>query len=164
MQDPRLVTEQLARQFDATLAMLETAIEKCPDALWADPANPPCFWHEAYHALFWCDNFVGGAKKPFEFRPVGVDIDPRLFSPPGPAPGREELIGLLATARGHIAERLAAMTDAELGKADRFGEESPEFSSVLHRHLYGLRHGQHHVGKLSQRLHAAGIGHDAWRG
>jgi predicted kinase len=32
---------------------LKQAIEKCPDALWNDPADKNRFWHVAYHALFY---------------------------------------------------------------------------------------------------------------
>src|SRR5437667_12873733 len=44
----------LKSQYHATLAMLRTAIRRCPDDLWtarSDHANP--FWRIAYHTLFY---------------------------------------------------------------------------------------------------------------
>ena len=43
----------ITSQYQATLAMLEQTVTKCPDSLWAsqEPTNP--FWHVAYHALFY---------------------------------------------------------------------------------------------------------------
>jgi hypothetical protein len=169
VQNPRFVVDQLAQQFEATFEMFESAVKKAPDELWESLDPKPPFWHEAYHTLFWCDNFVGGPDKPFERCPVGVDIDPRLFSNPEPALSRQALLELLTKARGHVAQRLGAMTDADLEQADKFAEESPQvevrhFDVVLHRILYCLRHGQHHVGKLAGRLRTSGTRPDGWRG
>ena len=166
MQNPRFVVDQISQQYDATFDMLKAAVEKCPDALWEDGGSKPAYWHEAYHTLFWCDNFVGNRNKPFEFRPVGVDVDPRLFRNPGKALGKDELLDLLATARSHVARRLDEMADADLTAEDRYSEDgdAAEFDVVLHRILYALRHGQHHVGKLSGRLWANGFSLEVWRG
>ena len=166
MQNPRFVADQLVLQFEATLDMLKEAVEKCPDALWEDCESKPAYWHEAYHALFWCDNFVGNKDKHFERCPVGVDIDPRLFQNPGERLLKNALLDLLAAARSHVTQRLAEMTDADLEQKDEFGKESPvrQFDVVLHRILYALRHGQHHVGKLAGRLRTNDANLDVWRG
>lgn len=166
MQNPRFVIDCLALQFEATLDMLKEAVEKCPNALWEDSDSKPAYWHEAYHALFWCDNFVGNKDKRFERCPVDVDIDPRLFRNPGERLFKNALLDLLAAARSHVALRLAEMTDADLEQKDEFGEESQvrQFDVVLHRILYALRHGQHHVGKLAGRLRTSGANLDVWRG
>ncbi len=164
MQNPRFVVDHISQQYEATFDMLKIAVEKCSDELWGDRDSKPAYWHEAYHALFWCDNFVGNKEKSFDLRPVGVDIDPRLFRNPGKALGKNELLDLLAAAQSHVAQRLDEMTDEELEQEDGFGEESPEFDVVLHRILYALRHGQHHVGKLSGRLWASNVSLDVWRG
>ena len=49
---------------------------------------------------------------------------------------------------------------SELAQPDQFGQ----FRTVLHRLLYGLRHGQHHVGKLTGWLYSLGIDFDHWQG
>jgi hypothetical protein len=166
MQDPRFVVGHVAQQYVAALDMLRAAVEKCPDQLWGDEDSKPTYWHEAYHALFWCDNFVGDKDKAFELCPVGVDIDPRLFRDSGTALGRPEMLKLLGVAISHVKGRLEAMADADLYEVDCYGEEpgEAEFDVVLHRLLYGLRHCQHHVGKLSCRLWADGVNMGEWRG
>jgi hypothetical protein len=165
MQNPRFVVDCLGQQYEAAFEMLKAAVEKCPDTLWGGGDSKPAYWHEAYHALFWCDNFVGNKDKRFERCPVGVDIDPRLFRDPGKALGKDELLDLLSASRGHVAQRLADMTDVDLAEEDHYGEgaEVREFDVVLQRILYGLRHGQHHVGKLACRLWANGVDLDVWR-
>ena len=166
MQNPRFVVEHISQQFEATFGMLKDAVEKCPGALWGEGDSKPAYWHEAYHALFWCDNLVGNRDKPFERCPVGVDIDPRLFCNPGKALDKNELLGLLSAAKDHVAQRLGRMTDADLIETDHFGEGADVggFDVVLHRILYALRHGQHHVGKLACRLRANDSNLDVWRG
>ena len=167
MQNPRFVVDQIARQYEATFEMLKAAVEKCPDELWRGQDAKPAYWHEAYHALFWCDNFVGDKDRAFDRCPVGVDIDPRLFGNPGTALGKSELLDLLSVARSHVAKRLGEMTDLHLSERDvSYGEGADvrEFDVVLHRILYGLRHGQHHVGKLACRLWANGVTLGVWCG
>jgi hypothetical protein len=96
-----------------------------------------------------------------------VDIDPRLFRNPGKALGKNELLDLLSTARSHVAQRLDEMTDADLmAEDDKYGEgvDVAKFDVVLHRILYALRHGQHHVGKLASRLRTNDVSLDVWRG
>jgi len=166
MQNLRFVVEQLRQQYEASFDMLKAAVEQCPDALWRDPDSKPAYWHEAYHALFWCDNFVGKKDKPFERCPVHVDIDPRLFGDPGRLMCKHELLDLLCAARVHVAQRLDEMVDADLTEEDGYGEGTDvrKFDVVLHRILYGLRHGQHHVGKLAGRLWAKNVSSGEWRG
>jgi len=161
----RLVVDQIEQQYKATFEMLRECVETCPDSLWEDRKSKPAYWHEAYHTLFWCDNFVGDKNKAFERCPVGVDIDPRLSRTPVKAMAKDDLLHLLSVASGHVAQRLAAMADADLSKRDDYSEgEVREFDIVLHRMLYALRHGQHHVGKLAGRLWANGASLQTWRG
>jgi len=166
MQNPRFVVAHLGRQFEATFEMLKAAVEKCPDALWEDQDSKPAYWHEAYHTLFWCDNLVGNKDKLFEGCPVGVDTDPRLFRNPENGLGKSELLDLLSAARSHVAQRLDEMMDAELMEKDGFGKGAnvAKFDVVLHRILYALRHGQHHVGKLACRLWAKDVNLGVWLG
>ena len=54
-------------QYLATLEMLKQAIEKCPDAIWDDPADKNRFWHVAYHALFYTHLYLQPSEQ--DFRP-----------------------------------------------------------------------------------------------
>ncbi len=58
-----------------------------------------------------------------------------------------------ADRRQHPPEHLAA--------PDTYAPQ--QFGTVINRLLYGLRHGQHHVGKLTGYLFSNGIDYDPWR-
>jgi hypothetical protein len=48
------VRSALKSQYHGALKALREAIEKCPDAMWNDPADGCApFWRVAYHALFY---------------------------------------------------------------------------------------------------------------
>ena len=153
---------ELKRQHTSTLAMLTSVIEGCPEGVWGkDFAGVP-FWREAYHALFWMHNFVGLKDKTFRFHPFGVDIDPRLFTPPNNICGPKEALEYAAQTGAYIDKVFAAMTLDELGGPDHYDET--DFRSVYHRLMYGLRHVQHHVGKLTAYLNLKGIQLHHWKG
>jgi hypothetical protein len=158
--DP-LVTE-LERQYQSTLAMLTSAIEGCPEELWSNEFAGVPFWREAYHALFWMHNFVGGKGKSFSFEPFGVDVDPRLFTPPNNTCDRAQALGFAAQTAAYIDEVFAGLSLDALREADRYDES--DFRSVYHRLMYGLRHVQHHAGKLTAYLNLAGIQLEHWKG
>ena len=156
-----LVTE-LQRQYTSTLAMLTSAIEGCPQETWTVEFAGVPFWREAYHALFWMHNFLGVQDKRFQFQPFGVDIDPRLFTPPNNTCDRAEALGYAAQTAAYIDEVFDALTlDALIGP-DKYDES--DFRSVYHRHLYGLRHVQHHAGKLTAYLNLESIRLNHWKG
>jgi hypothetical protein len=142
--------------------MLTSVIEGCPDEIWNREYAGVPFWREAYHALFWMHNFVGPKNKAFHFHPFGVDIDPRLFTPPNNTCQREEALEYAAQTGAYIDEVFDGMTLDQLGGTDHYDET--EFRSVYHRLMYGLRHVQHHVGKLTAYLNIEGIQLDHWKG
>jgi hypothetical protein len=153
---------ELKHQHHSTLAMLTSVIEGCPEGIWnVEFAGVP-FWREAYHALFWMHNFLGLKDKTFHFHPFGVDIDPRLFTPPNNTCDREEALGYAAQTRAYIDEVFGALTLDELSGTDHYDET--DFRSVYHRLMYGLRHVQHHVGKLTAYLNLQGIQLHHWKG
>ncbi len=48
------VQSALKSQYHAALKTLRSAVEKCPDALWDDPADGAArFWRIVYHTLFY---------------------------------------------------------------------------------------------------------------
>ena len=153
---------ELKHQHHSTLAMLQSVIEVCPEDTWnLEFASVP-FWREAYHALFWTHNFLGDKDKAFHFYPFGVDIDPRLFTPPNNTCVRADALQYAGQTRAYIDEVFDALTLDELGETDHYDES--DFQSVYHRLLYGLRHVQHHVGKLTAYLNLEGIQLHHWKG
>jgi hypothetical protein len=153
---------ELKHQHHSTLAMLQSAIEGCPDELWNKEYAGVAFWREAYHALFWMHNFLGRRDKAFQFQPFGVDIDPRLFTPPNNVCDRAKALHYAAQTRAYIDEAFDELTLEELDAADAYDETA--FRSVYHRLMYGLRHVQHHVGKLTAYLNLEGIQLNHWAG
>ena len=153
---------ELRDQHRSTLAMLTSTIEGCPDEFWTREYAGVAFWREAYHALFWMHNFLGPKDKAFHPHPFGVDIDPRLFTPPNNTCGRAEALEYAARNEAYIDQVFGTLTIDELGGADGYDETS--FRSVYHRLMYGLRHVQHHVGKLTAYLNLEGIQLHHWKG
>ena len=153
---------ELKHQHHSTLAMLTSTIEGCPEALWTKEYAGVPFWREAYHALFWMHNFVGPKDKVFQFHPFGVDIDPWAIRPSRDTCDREQALRYAAQTRAYIDKVFDALTLDELHRPDNYDET--DFRSVYHRLMYGLRHGQHHVGKLTAYLNLEGIELHHWKG
>jgi len=153
---------ELKHQHHSTLSMLTSAIEGCPKAIWTKEFAGVPFWREFYHALFWMHNFLGDQDKRFQFQPFGVDIDPRLFTPPNNTCAQEEALGYAALTAAYIDEVFGVLTLDALNGSDQYDESN--FRSVYHRLMYGLRHVQHHVGKLTAYLNLEGIQLEHWKG
>jgi hypothetical protein len=58
-----------------------------------------------------------------------------------------------------LRQTFLKMSDAELVNYDE-----TDFRSVYQRLMYGLRHGQHHVGKLTAYLNLEGVQLNHWKG
>ena len=153
---------ELKDQHTSTLAMLTCVIEGCPEDVWGKEFAGVPFWREAYHTLFWMHNFVGPKDKAFHFHPFGADIDPRLFTPPNNTCERVQALEYAAQTRTHIDEVFDSMTLDELSGTDHYDET--DFRSVYHRLMYGMRHVQHHVGKLTAYLNLEGAWLNNWEG
>ena len=153
---------ELKHQYHSTLAMLQSVIEACSESVWSGEFAGVPLWREAYHALFWMHNFMGPSDKTFRFRPFGKDIDPRLFTPPNNVCERAEALKYAALTGAYMDEVFDALTLDALAAADGYDETS--FRSVYHRLMYGLRHVQHHVGKLTAYLNLGGVQLSHWKG
>ena len=153
---------ELKHQYHSTLAMLTSAIEGCPQATWSKTFAGVPFWREAYHALFWMHNFLGDRDKRFQFQPFGVDVDPRLFTPPNNTCARAEALQYATTTAAYIDQVFETLSLEALEASDGYDES--DFRSVYHRLMYGLRHAQHHAGKLTAYLNLEGIQLHHWKG
>ena len=153
---------ELQHQYHSTLSMLQSTIEGCPEEMWNKEYADVAFWREAYHALFWMHNFLGPRDKAFSFQPFGVDVDPRLFTPPNNTCEHAEALRYAAQTAAYIDEVFENMTLDELRGEDAYDES--DFRSVYHRLMYGLRHVQHHGGKLTAYLNLEGIQLNHWKG
>jgi hypothetical protein len=152
---------EIRDQHFSTLAMWEGVVDACSDIPWSLPDGCSPFWREAYHSVFWQRNCFSGAGCRLELRPFGQDIDPRLFTPIGVTVGKDEMRSFGRQTREHIETVSQRLSVAELAVVDEF--EPGESTTALHRILYGLRHTQHHVGKLTQSLASAGVVVENWQ-
>ena len=153
---------EMKHGYQSTLTMFESVLETCTEEIWETDFPGAPFWREAYHALFWMHNHLGPKDKTFHFQPFGVDVDPRLFTPPNNTCTLDEVRGYAAETRAYIDAVFDGMTPQELMGPDSYDEQ--KFRSVFHRLMYGLRHVQHHVGKLAAYLDAEGLDVDHWAG
>jgi hypothetical protein len=146
----------LRSQYHASLAMLRSAVEQCPEPSWAGGEHRNAFWHIAYHALFFTHLYL--QPKESDFVPWAQHREEYQFLGPLPWPPHDlPKIGEPYT-RAQILEywRLCeAMIDPGV---DRLDLDAPECGfwwyrmSKLEHQLVSLRHVQHHVGQLADRL------------
>ena len=156
---------ELKHQYHTTLAMYERVVSKCTDEVWEKQfpgAEFSTFWREAYHIIFWMHNFLGDKDKAFHFQPFGADIDPRLFTPPNNTCTRSDALVYVATTQAYVDEVFESLTLEDLEGEDHYDES--EFRNVYHRLMYGLFHGQYHVGRLATHLDQEGIEDTYWQG
>ena len=152
--------ETVVRQFNAPLKMMETAITLCPEQLWLE-GDPNRFWHIAYHALFYTHLYLAPTEAevvPWEKRRPDYHF---LGAPPGRAEvaraevpyTQAELLEYVALCRGEVETQIAVVD---------FEAVSGFFwlpFDKLELQFYNIRHLQHHVGQLAERLRThAGVG------
>ena len=117
--------------YQSTLAMLESVLGTCTEEIGEKEFSGASFWREAYHAIFWMHNYLGPRDKAFEFQPFGVDIDPRLLTPPNNTCTLVEVRGYAAEMRATIDEVFDAMTF----EGKRFKEDEEAQVARLDRSL-----------------------------
>jgi hypothetical protein len=59
------VRSALKSQYHAALKTLHEVIEKCPEQMWNDPADPAPFWRVAYHTLFFAHFYLQQKQEAF---------------------------------------------------------------------------------------------------
>lgn len=153
------VRAALKSQYHAALAMLKEAIERCPDELWtaAGPLLP--VWHVAYHTLYYTHCYLQQDYRSF----VPWEHDRAEYWSLGPLPWlphREPNIGEPYT-KDQLLAYLAicdAMVDGCLDALDLDAAQCgfPWYPiPTLEHQLVNLRHIQHHMAQLGDRIRAA---------
>ena len=133
-------------QYQATLAMLQEAIEKCPDAMW-NGLERNRFWHIAFHALFYTHLYLQDAEENFVPWPKTRDRYPSFSLPRTEEPYyKEDMLEYAEFCKREVKERVASL---DLDGASGF-HWLPFSKTELQ--LYNIRHTQHHAGQLSDRL------------
>lgn len=149
------------REYVATLDMLALAIEHCPEEFWNRVfGDESPFWKEAYHMLHYFVKYAHGKENTVP-TPFGQNLDPTLVNKPHMNLSREDILSYIQQARDHLDGLFGELTSEDLAAADTYNPK--RFRSVFQRMLHGLRHGQHHAGKLTGYLFYNGIDYDPWR-
>jgi DinB superfamily len=138
--------------------MLLQVISRCPESLWLTPDYPNRFWHIAYHAVFYTHLYLQPSEA--EFIPWRKHRADYQFLGPTPWPPHERPKILEPYTRTEILE----YREVCLEEIDH-RLHSPDLGlpsgfhwlpfSRMELHLYNVRHLQHHVGQLVDRLRSA---------
>jgi hypothetical protein len=152
----------LKSQYHAALTMLRESIERCPDDLWLDDRPKNAFWQIAYHTLFFTHLYLQPrleAFRPWEGHQGGVQHEDGIAGPADPASALP-LIPEPYTKQQTLAywRHVDTMVDGAVDGLDLSSRESGfhwyEMSKLEHQ-LVNLRHAQHHLAQLADRLRAA---------
>lgn len=166
-----MVRAVLKSQYHAGLAMLRQAVEQCPEDLWLDTNVKNAFWQVAYHALYFThlylmprsEDFVpwsGHVAEAQNEDGIAGPPDPESTLPVLPPPyTRTQVLAYL--------EHLDAMIDGAVDTLDLASQESGFHRyrvSKLEHQIVNVRHLNHHMAQLADRLTAAGHGGVRWVG
>lgn len=160
-----IVRTALKSQFHAGLAMLRAAIEQCPDDLWVSREFRNPFWRIVYHVLYFTHFYT--RKTMHDFRPWEhhqtfiQDMDdipaPPEFQVLGELPHRPPQTGVPYT-KAQMLEYWAIIDGMIDESVDALDLTSPDsgfswypISKVEHQ-IVAVRHLQHHLAQLSERL------------
>jgi DinB superfamily len=152
----------LKSQYHAALAMLRQAIEACPEEMWLSKEHPNSFWQIAYHTLFFAHLYMQpnyAAFSPWEHHQseaqhadgIGGTPDPNSNLPLIPAPySKAEVLDYW-----NVCEQ---MVDKAIDVLDLQSSESGfdwyKMSKLEHQFV-NIRHIQHHVAQLGDRLRSS---------
>ena len=155
------VQAALCSQYHAALKTLHEVIEKCPDAMWNDPADSAPFWRVVYHTLFFAHFYLQQTQEGFRPWPRHreeaqyISFLPREQRPPKPCEPftRDDLLEYWKDCDGMIDAGVDAL-DLE---AAQCGFPWYKMSTLEHQ-ILNIRHIQNHAAALSSRLRrSAGI-------
>jgi len=155
-------TAVLTSQIRAALKMLRQSIESCPEDLWSRPTDHNAFWVLAYHTVFFAHLYLSASQESFEHFEREVqghecfgksDLGDWSELTSGDEFAKDDVLAYCDHVHEHVSQWVGATPfDAPSGFPWlKFAKSEA--------HLYNLRHIQHHVGQLNERLRQeAGIG------
>jgi hypothetical protein len=154
-----LLRPALKNQYHAALAMLREAVQRCPDELWYSEVPLNAFWQVAYHTLFFAHLYLedtDASFRPWAQHQRAVQHPDGIPGPPDPT----SALPLIPTpySRDQVLaywSECDAMVDRAVDAMDLQRQESG-FSwypiSKLEHQFVNIRHIQHHVAQLADRL------------
>lgn len=140
----------LASQFEASLAMLDRCVRRCPEPHWDGRIAKYPFWEIAYHTLCFVDLYLSPGEAEFQPRDIHPGAWRDIFEEtPTRRFGQRELTDYAAICRQKAIEVIAAETPESLRRPSGFSW-LPITRGELH--IYNIRHIQHHSGQLGAYL------------
>lgn len=145
---------ELIAQYQKALLMLIDCIRQCPQELWNDTAYDNCFWRIAYHTLYFTDLYLSDhpdAHIPWEKHISGYNFLGKINY----IENRPLTITTVYTQHDLMiyAENLISSLPARI-KEDWSTQSGFDWlpMSLAGLYFYNLRHLQHHIGQLTERL------------
>jgi hypothetical protein len=156
----------IARQQAASIQMIRSAVDACPEELWDDRTEGSPFWHLAYHALFYTDFYLSDDEKSFQptagfeakahFLPGDYGAYAGVVTTPEKAFAKAQLLDYADQCLRKCEDTFARLTDERALERCGFWWYKLNVGEFL---LNNLRHAQHHAGQLALLLRRrAGIG------
>lgn len=147
----------LLSQYKASLQTLRVIIEQCPDKLWSDMTFINRTWHICYHVLFYTNLYLSDNEEDALIWPK-AKLHYQFLSRTDWAPEYDPIETVPYT-RNELLE-FCNFVEEQLNTTftkDDFSHSSG-FSwlpfSRFELYLYTLRHLQHHIGQLIERVSA----------
>jgi hypothetical protein len=157
------VRSALKSQYHAALKTLHEAIEKCPDAMWNDPAADSApFWRVVYHTLFYTHLYLQQDQE--AFTPWARHRDEAQFLRSVPWENNRPPNPCEPFTRDDLLEYWRVCDDMIDSGVDALDLSAPQCGfpwykmPTLEHQIVNIRHIQHHAAALSMRLRrSAGI-------
>jgi arylsulfatase A-like enzyme len=152
-------------QLLSSLAMLQEAINNCPDNLWDHQGHENKYWHIVYHTLFFTHLYLSPSENKFkhwenardEYQFMGPVPWPPHYTPKiEHSYTKLDLMEYLEKIKGDAPNQI---TQDDLNANSGF--DWLPFSR-LELYLHMIRHVQHHIGQLIERLRDSGVKRNRW--
>ena len=148
----------LAHQYDASLSMLNLAIDRCPDGIWNECVASWKFCQAAFHVVFFADVYLQPSddvdalkRQPFhlEHEADFGDYEELEDRPQVLLYGKAFVLSYLQNVRRKSQQTIAWESAEVLAGPSGFRRRN---CSRAELHVYNIRHIQHHAAQLSLRL------------
>jgi hypothetical protein len=133
-------------------------IEKCPENLWENNTYASAYWRIVYHSLFYTALYLSESAEsfiPWSGHIINYNCLGSLSN------DNEPIIIDNSYSKGAMTDYAQSIYHSLDNVVTDLTNNSSGFGwlpmSRLELHLYNIRHLQHHVGQLIERLHQNGI-------
>ena len=137
------------KNYNAVFQMLRNAIELCPTELWDQRTDEPLFWQQAYHTIYYIDFYLSDSPESSRRASFVEGEATNLKHVPTNTPSPQQIRDYLEEVIQNCETVLNSLTIAELEGENKFPWTGP---TPAYRHIYNIRHAQHHVGWLNSIL------------